>query len=498
MEAREFLKRRLEAATTILETLQKQERLLQQLTQVTQKQKGIAFHLRALSVLINVEVARLGNAGGNFQLLAQESTTFSKSLSQQSLELAADTESRQRTIAETRGGLAANLASLRSEVAGMEEDIAKTLRVIDAGLSHQITIPRQFRRCMEETSQQIVGVVAAIQAQDITRQQTEHVRQGLQLIASRVAAATRGDDLSEVYAALNIQSCQLKSIQETVGSWTSQMRRCLQGIAQLSASEVAGIGPTVLEQERELSLQLSQIELLQEKSQDYSEQMQRTLGGLSNLAELIHSHLERSQAIRDRLEILMFNSLIEAERLGQRGAVVSAIANLIKGVSAEWNSLGERSRLALSELLELGEQTTGLMEVFSEASRQKLRQDQAQTRNTLDKLREEAALVAKEAAQIETVMERMQAKLAAAGDAGDRLQACFGQFEPALSEIEYLARALEENDTRMPRCDMAEVEGWFSTLYTTEMERDVMRAALGGASLPVAAQSFAGNAVELF
>ena len=48
------------------------------------------------------------------------------------------------------------------------------------------------------------------------------------------------------------------------------------------------------------------------------------------------------------------------------------------------------------------------------------------------------------------------------------------------------------------RYDAAEVERLFSASYTTEMERDVLRAALSGAELPVAQQTFAGNSVELF
>ena len=98
------------------------------------------------------------------------------------------------------------------------------------------------------------------------------------------------------------------------------------GIQQLSASDVAGIGPIVSIRNRNFPLNSRISKLLQQKSQDYSGRMQVTLGGLSNLLELVNTHLKRSQLIRHRLQILMFNSLIEAQRLGERGAVVSAIA----------------------------------------------------------------------------------------------------------------------------------------------------------------------------
>ncbi|MGB8730436.1 MAG: hypothetical protein WCC99_04250 [Candidatus Sulfotelmatobacter sp.] len=501
LTVKDFLGRRLEAATTILGTLQEEEKSLLQLIRITLSQEAIARHLRALSVLTNVEVAHLGSTGGNFQLLAQELSSFSKSLTQQTSELACDTKSRQQTIAETRNELASSLPQLRGEMARMEDGIGKTLRIIDAGLNQQADVPIQFRRCAEQTARETAGVVAAIQAHDITRQQIEHVQQALQLIASRIASAddSRDEDLPVAYAGLKIQILQLKTIQETVANWTSQVRRCMEGIQQLSASGVVGIGPTVLRQERELSAELAHIELLQQKSQEYSARMQGTLSGLSSLVDLVNVHLKRSQMVRDRLQILMFNSLIEAQRLGGRGAAVSAIAGLIEEKSEAWIVIGNQSQLALSEILGLVERTTALMKVFSEASCQKLREEQAQTRAALDSVRSTAAFVANEATQMQTITENMHANLADVAATGTRLERCFGYLDSVLRQIEGLAGEWESTDPRAAGpCDPTEVERWLSAFYTTEIERTVMSAALHGTALPVVQQSFVGNAVELF
>ncbi len=280
---KDFLGRRLEAATTTLGTLREEEKLLWQLIRATQSQEAIAGHLRALSVLTNVEVAHLGRTGGNFQLLAQELSTFSKSLMEQTLELARNTKSQKQSIAETTNDLASSLPQLRSEMIRMEEGMGRALRVIDAGLSQQDEVPVQFRRCAESTAQQIAGVVAALQAHDITRQQIEHVQQALHLIASRITSADDGcDDHAVTHAALLIQFLQVKTIQQTVANWTSQVRRCMEEIQQLSASGVAGIGPTVLRQEQELSTELAHIERLQQRSEEYSARMQGTLSGLNS------------------------------------------------------------------------------------------------------------------------------------------------------------------------------------------------------------------------
>ncbi len=498
--ARDFLERRLEAATGILATLHEEEKLLRQLTIVTQSQEEIARHLRVLSVLTNVEMAHLGGIGGNFQLLAQELSTFSKSLTQQTLELARDTGNRQQTIAETRKDLAASLPRLRTDMTRMGEHIGETIRLIDASLRQQAQIPEQFRHCAQETAQQIAGVVAAIQSHDITRQQLEHVQHSFRLIAGRITSeGAGGDDLAMAHAGLKIQVLQLKNIQTTMANWTSQVRRCMQGIQQLSASDIAALGPTLLRQEQELSSDLARIEQLQQKSQEYSGRMQGTLGALSSLSELVTSHLKRAQTIRDRLQILMFNSLIEAQRLGARGAVVSAIASLIKEVSEQWNAIAKQSSVALSEIVGMVQRTTTLMEVFSEASSQKLEDDQQQTRAALQAVRNAATLVADQATQMQAITQTMHAHLGEVSDSGARLESCFRHLDTALRQTEGLVEVWDKNDPHaVERCDTAEVENWLSAFYTTEIERSVMSVVLHGTAMPVVEQSFAGNVAELF
>ncbi len=144
------------------------------------------------------------------------------------------------------------------------------------------------------------------------------------------------------------------------------------------------------------------------------------------------------------------------------------------------------------------QKATALLEIFSEASCQKLRADQAQTRTSLDSVRQTAALVAKEATHMQSVTESMHANLADVAATGQRLESCFGDLDSVLRQIEGLAREWETMDPQAAPCDPAEVERWLSSFYTTEIERTVMSAALHGTPLPVVEQSFAGNAVELF
>jgi hypothetical protein len=358
--------------------------------------------------------------------------------------------------------------------------------------------------CVQDVAQQIAGVVAAVQANDITRQQIEHVQESFALISAKMSIDGNAQkeitqDITLAHAGLTIQIYQLRTIKETVANWASQIRTCMGGILRVSASDVVGIGPSVLDQERELSSQLADIERLERQSQAYSKRIQRTFGGLTDLKGLVTKHLQKSISAHNHLRLLTFNSIIEASRLGTEAAAILAIANCIKGVSGEWGKITDQSAQAMQEVLSLVKQTNELMGAFSEATDERLLQAQMQTTAALENLRTAAAFSARQAQEMEAATERMQAKTADVRNSVDLLDACFGHIDAVLAELEDVKCQLEiDHPDVKEQYDAAEVERLFSASYTTEMERDVLRAALRGTELPVAQQTFTGNDVELF
>jgi ElaB/YqjD/DUF883 family membrane-anchored ribosome-binding protein len=507
--ARCFIEDRLQATTGILETVTREVKLLHRLSLVTSGQEAIAFKIKALSVLTNIEVAHLGTVGAGFQYLANELADFSKSATKDTRELASQTAGRRGALEGTRRVLSAELPRQREELARIEADLGSALAVVECSLTQLSRTPVQFKMCVEDIAQQIAGVVAAIQAHDITRQQIEHVQEAFVLMARRMRDAENSEngnsengadrELPRVYGGLTIQIYQLRTIKGTVASWTSQIRTCMGDIMRVSTSEVVGIGPMVLEQEREVSSQLAHIELLERESQAYSGRIQSNLGGLSNLMQLVSEHLQRSKSIGDRLRLLAFNSIIEASHLGTQANAILAISKSIKEASAEWNQITDQSGQAMQEILNLVQQTNEVMKTFSEASNERLREAQTQNGDCLENLRTAAASAAKQAQEMKVATEKMQAKSAEAGSTGDVFDTCFGRIDSVLTAIEELMLQLEIDHPAVKEgCDTAEVEQLFSALYTTEMERAVLHAALGGKALPAAQPTFAGNSVELF
>jgi hypothetical protein len=502
--ARRFIGDRLQATTGIVQTVATEVKLLRQVSLVTGSQTAIAFETKALSVLTNIEVARLGAVGADFQYLARELADFSKSLTEDTRKLVSHTDRRKAAVEETNHVLAAELPRLREALARIEIDLGNAVARVDSSLTQLSRTPMQFRGCVEDVAQQITGVVAAVQANDITRQQIEHVQEAFAIISAKLCSGRDSqneiaEDIALAYAGLTIQIYQLRTIKETLANWASQIRTCMDGILRVSVSDVVGIAPMVLDQERELSSQLGQIEGLERESQAYSERIQRTFGGLTNLMQLVTEHLQRSKSVRDHLQLLTFNSIIEASRLGAQAAAILAIANCIKQISADWGQIADQSGSALQEVLGMVKQTNDLMGAFSGAGPERLREAQRQTWAGLETLRDAAVFAARQAQEMKAATEQMQAKTTAVGNTVDLLDACFGRIDEVLTNLEGVKHHIDIDCPEVKDgFDAAEAERLFSGSYTTEMERDVLRAALSGAELPVAQQTFAGNSVELF
>ena len=496
--AKSFLRERLEATAGILNTVTAEAALLERLAHLTRGQKAIVRETEMLRVLTNIEVARLGEVGAGFQYLAHELDDFAQSVARSTNELTRLTDERRKAIQETRRSLTAELPQMREEFARMEESLETALESAAAMLEQLCGTPVRFSGCVEDIASQVAGVVAAIQAHDITRQQIEHVQAALGTIAAELGGEER-PSAGETGAGLAVQSYQLRNVRETVRGWTAQIGTCLEAIGRITSSEILELGPVVLAQESALGAHLTRIEKLEEECEADNTRVQASFAGISGLMQLVNEHLERSKLVRDRLQLLMFNSIVEASHLGSQADGILEISTTIKRISATWGEITTGSEAATEEIRTLVEQSRSTLEAFSEASKKGLRAARSETAGGLGILREAAECADQRGREIQAATLGLQAKIAEIGSAGNRLEVCFRRLDTALEGIESARRSVEqEGGPGGTGFDAEAVARRFSADYTTEMERAVLRAALQGGPMPVAQANFAGNSVELF
>jgi hypothetical protein len=500
--AKSFIQDRLAGTAGILETVTAEAALLEKLAHLTRGQRAIVRETEMLRVLTNIEVARLGEVGAGFQYLAQELDDFSRAVARSTNELTTQTDERRKAIEETRRTLKVELPQMRVDLARIDASLEADVDMVEGTLGQLRQTPVRFRACVEQIAGQVTGVVAAVQGHDITRQQIEHVCEALATIAAEPEENGTGpaaNRLAEMQTGLTIQSYQLRNARETVRGWVAQIRTCLEGIAHIASSEILELAPLVLGQESTLSAQLTRIENLEAECEAGNARVQASFAGISGLLELVSEHLVRSKSVRDRLQLLMFNSIVEASHLGTRADGILEISTTIKRISAAWGEITAQSEAVTHEIRTLVGKSRAKLEAFSEGSDEVLRQAQAETHGGLGILREAAECADRRGREIQTATLALQRKIAEIGGTGERLEACFARLEATVEGIESARLKIpKDSPSASARYDTEAVERRFCRNYTTEMERVVLRAALAGGPLPVVQQNFAGNSVELF
>jgi hypothetical protein len=270
-------------------------------------------------------------------------------------------------------------------------------------------------------------------------------------------------------------------------------------ILRISASELVGVGPLVLEQEQSMSSELVHIDSLERECEAYGEKLSSTLDGISHLSDLVKEHIQKSESARNRLRLLTFNSVVEASHLGAKADAICVIADGVAEVSVEWSKISEQSGSALKEILSLSNRINGVMATFSQAGSEKLREAQAQTKTGLEHLQGAASFALTQGKQIETITDRMRARSIAIETASQLLDSCFGRIDLVVNTLENMKHDLEAIHPGVKqKYDEAEIERLFSACYTTQTEREVLRSALDGTVFSGLSQASMGNSVELF
>lgn len=498
-----LIERRQQAVGEILDTLKSEAGLLGRLIAVTRQQRSVARETGTLGMLTDIEIAHLGEAGAGFVYLARELESFAQAVTESTAELAERVLERRTAIESARRDFAGEIPHICMELARAAENASSIFSELEQGLTGLAAAPQRFEAAVQEISGRINGVVAAVQTQDITRQQVAHVSSAAKQIAGMIAdaegsAAGREGEWERIQAGLTIQAAQLRSVQQTAEGWLAQMGRCMEGILEVGAGEVAAIGPAVLAQEKQLAGQLAAIEALEARCRSGSAQIEATCAGLTRLTDLIDEHLRESLSVRERVRLLMFNSIVEAGRLGTRADAMMEIARSIQMVAGVWSDAAEGIRAARDEVRGLGEAVQARWDAFVGAGKDALSRLREETAASRETLRAVAALAMEKAADIEAAVQELQSRRESAGETIAGLRASLAPLGVVVETIEEQRRRLACRAAEPGRtCSPEEAKALFAAGYTTEQERAVLLAALTGAALP-AIEPPAGSGIELF
>ena len=133
--------------------------------------------------------------------------------------------------------------------------------------------------------------------------------------------------------------------------------------------------------------------------------------------QLVRDHLRRSKSIRDSLQLLTFNSIIEATHLGSRANSILALARHIEAISSEWRQISDEAAAAMSELMKLVDSDNTNTVGSDEDISRHLIEAQAQSRTSLENLRKTAQFAATQAQHMHRATEQMRTQIDEVGAA---------------------------------------------------------------------------------
>jgi hypothetical protein len=349
-----------------------------------------------------------------------------------------------------------------------------------------------------EVASRITRVVAAVQMQDMTRQQAEHVRAELAALKSK-ALNERDGSHWRTAAVLRIQRMQLESTGSRTAEWISEIESCLKNIQSIGSSELTGIGASILEHERGLSEQLRQIDDLTRESKLDDAEVEQSLAGLDELMKIVRAHLELSQAACERMHRLNLNAIIEATHLGDRAAAVLEIAGQISRISADWSELTSRSSQNMEETLRASARTEDSTRAVASASRESICEAQRHSRAGVATMREAAEAAAVKAEKVQGEVSSLHGRIADLTALAYQLRESLQLIGQVVEQIEQAEARWDKYDPDVPAAfEREELESACAAAYTSETERQVLRTALYGEAMPSVAADVIGNDVELF
>jgi methyl-accepting chemotaxis protein len=309
-------------------------------------------------VSTRIESGRLGDKGGNFAFLSDQISHFSGALS--GYAAAFETEVRQvlTNIAGAETSLATRLNTQRKEYVQSLEQITGALDTIDVASTRMAQLSEEVDHFTSRVFKEVGEIVSALQFQDITRQQIEHVQAALTEIGHSLTGKNlkrcRTKELRGIYSNLSVQLSQLRNVEKEIATAGQDIVAALKGIAREIKAHVSRVAEAIGESSGgegrgALAMLGPQMEALGNQLKNsflLSEALFETVSNVSGLVERIGSNQSKIDKTRTDMKMLALNAQVQAARLGSDGRALSVLAEDMQRLADSWSvTAGETASL---------------------------------------------------------------------------------------------------------------------------------------------------------
>jgi methyl-accepting chemotaxis protein len=236
-----------------------------------------------------------------------------------------------------------------------EQAVQYSLGKIERLMGDSLDAMGQIGARTRKISQQVSEIVVGIQFHDSMRQRIEHMIKSFQDIASLCAdgASTpesnsdKTERFSSAYSILDIQVAQLNQVISEVDAVYERNVQAFGGIGEevnALAQTLSGLGSDNTEAGKgreveaedgfsELNSHLDHLRRLLGQGRSLVNQISGTAAQASETAGMLSDHAKNVRSLSFEIHILAINAILNALRLGDKGATLEVLAEEVKGLS---------------------------------------------------------------------------------------------------------------------------------------------------------------------
>ncbi len=297
--------------------------------------------LRMMGVTARIETARLGRANLGFAHLADQVTALGETIS-----------ARTKEVQQSLRSIAGEITSSRERLVFQRNEHHVLIERVVSGMQFNLEMLQEKREALarviediaqnsREAERNLGQVVNAMQFQDITRQQLEHVAAALnaESTASRDTNPRPAEDTVLVCELQRIQLSQARTtFDEAVLSIISSFGALANTVSMMQEESRQALGfadatgKTFFD---DIEARLRDVMTTLGRGQDAMRSIAGSLLEIGETVRKVRAHGEDMGAVGTEIELLALNSRVRSARAGAQGAALGVIAEAIQRLSAE-------------------------------------------------------------------------------------------------------------------------------------------------------------------
>lgn len=302
--------------------------------------KKINKVLRILGISTKIESARLGPRAAGFDTLASDVGDLAVQVNEKAGFILARKDELAKAIEQTLAGVLESGAQQHDQVLGILGKLRGSLAALTAINGRCTSAAAGISAVSEGVSRNIGEVVISMQANDIVRQQIEHVEQTLFELKGSLVADSAGAD--EVACLCELQTAQLRhaageldaAVQTIIGN-LREVARKQSGLTK-ETSSMAGIadqagGSFFTEMQRDISAVT--VTLLESSKVNHS--LCVAMGSVADTIGEIAHFVGDIEMVGEEIKLIALNAQIRSAYTGDEGAALGVLAEAIQRLSID-------------------------------------------------------------------------------------------------------------------------------------------------------------------